>query len=128
MPRAASLRCSRRSTVRRPAPGPLPCSCRPTARVLPTPGRPPSPTTAPTRSWSSCGTQGRQHPFQGSLISAAFVVAVLATVNSITVNRASPFTPDGVTSVTWTADATGGVAPLQYAFFRTKAGPGAAPC
>ena len=70
---------------------------------------------------------GSTASFQGSLISAAFVVAVLPTVNSITVNRATPFAADGVTSVTWTANTTGGIAPLQYAFCRTKACPGAAP-
>ena len=48
------------------------------------------------------------------------------TVTSVTANRTSPFVADGVTSVTWTAVATGGVAPLQYQFWRYNYGTGTA--
>ncbi len=40
------------------------------------------------------------------------------TITSLTANQAFPFTADGVTSITWTATATGGATPLQYRFVR----------
>ena len=40
------------------------------------------------------------------------------SITSLTANQAFPFTADGVTSITWTAVASGGVAPLEYQFQR----------
>ena len=43
-------------------------------------------------------------------------------VSSVTANRTFPFTADGVTAITWTAAATGGVAPLQVPVCAVSAG------
>ncbi len=40
------------------------------------------------------------------------------SITSLTANQAFPFTADGVASITWTASATGGVAPLSNRFVR----------
>ena len=43
-------------------------------------------------------------------------------ITSLVADRATPFTPDGVTAVTWTATATGGYGTLTYQFWRSKNG------
>ena len=54
-----------------------------------------------------------------SLFTAIFaIVGQPLTITSLTANQTFPFTADGVTSITWTAVATGGAAPLQYRFVR----------
>ena len=50
------------------------------------------------------------------------VVAPPLVIVSLTADRSSPFIADGVTSITWTAVATGGFAPLQYQFWSSKNG------
>src|SRR5215813_1380328 len=56
------------------------------------------------------------------LIAAALLAAPAAaqTINTITANPALPQVFG--TPITWTVNATGGVAPLQYQFFRYDAG------
>jgi hypothetical protein len=51
-------------------------------------------------------------------------VAGALTFMSVTASRPSPFAPDGTTSITWTAIATGGIGPLQYEFWRYQSGVG----
>ncbi len=46
------------------------------------------------------------------------VTPALPRVTSIAVDRVFPFAANGGTSITWTASATGGAAPLQYRFVR----------
>jgi hypothetical protein len=52
------------------------------------------------------------------------VTSATPTVSAVTVNRASPFTADGLTSATWTVVASGGISPLGYQIWRYNAGAG----
>ena len=50
------------------------------------------------------------------------VVGEQLSITSLTADRATPFTADGTTAVTWTATAVGGSGPLTYQFWRAKNG------
>jgi hypothetical protein len=62
---------------------------------------------------------------QASLWTGAFNIAAgVPTITSLTANRTFPFGADGVTSITWTAVVSGGIAPLQYQFQRYSSATG----
>jgi FtsP/CotA-like multicopper oxidase with cupredoxin domain len=65
---------------------------------------------------------GSVAPYDAVLGTPKFVIGAPLSITSLTPNRTFP-SPAG-TSITWTATATGGVAPLQYQFWRYNFGTG----
>jgi hypothetical protein len=86
--------------------------------------------TASTYSWTPANTDSGTYTItanarnagatvsQSTLTSAAFVVYALPAITGLAANQTFPFTANGTTSITWTATASGGIAPLQYQFIR----------